>query len=91
MPFFNVPCRELMELRKLPRRLRLLRLTVHRHMIGLLLGFLLMAIGSYMSTHHETLAPHVWHWLWDCISYGLHGFGAIPIYGHTEALWEVFS
>lgn len=91
MPFFQVPRSELLELRRLPRWCRAFRVTVHRHILGLVLGMLMMAVGSYMATHHETLAPHVWHWCWDCLAYGLHGFGAIPIYGHAESLWEVFS
>jgi len=39
-------------------------------------GIVLMLVGSTMATHPVVFIPHV---IWDAMSYGLHGYGALPL------------
>jgi hypothetical protein len=47
-----------------------------RRRVKVLLGLTLMLTGSTMALHPVSFIPHI---LWDMFSYGLHGYGAVPI------------
>jgi hypothetical protein len=63
------------------------------HVLGALTGMLVMALGSSIALNGHTIvhALGIWHLPVDMVAYGLHGFGAIPIYRHGEHLWNIFT
>jgi len=68
------------ELRRLPRLQRLSHVKVHRHAIGLTLGFGVMFLGSSMALTHQTVIHGA---IWDMIAYFIHGFGSLPVLHHA--------
>jgi hypothetical protein len=69
------------------------RLGAWVHVLGIAGGFGLMALGSTLAVNaHELLSVvPIPHTLLDMVAYGLHGFGAIPVYKHGEHLWDLFT
>lgn len=63
------------------------------HILGVITGTLVMALGSSLALNaaHITHTLYIPHLPVDMLAYGLHGFGAIPIYRHGEHLWNIFT
>ena len=49
----------------------------HRHVAY---GMILIVIGSTMATSAPHFEIHLFHALWDGVSYSIHGFGCAPIF-----------
>lgn len=62
-----------------------------KHWLSLLLGFLIMLIGSTLATAHFHLLGWIPVNIVDGFAYFLHGAGAIPFIRFIEPLWELFS
>lgn len=72
----------------LPRLRRLFHIKTRKHVFGIGIGVGICCLGSTMalSGAHQTYLPH---FLWDCLSYMIHGIGSVPILHHFEPLWAV--
>jgi hypothetical protein len=86
-----IPAFELAELRKLNL---LRRLTTHhgvRHTTGVLLGTVIVTVGSMIAHQADYLHATVGGpgFAWDAFGYSVHGFGLVPILKHLEAFWDI--
>lgn len=73
------------------RRLGLFRRLLHHksrgHVLGCILGFLIMVLGCFTAKFTFWM-PHL---LWDVIGYTIHAIGAIPIIKHFDPLWAIVT
>lgn len=76
------------EIRKLPLLGRLFHRDSRKHVTMVATGVGICLTGSFMATcgHSQVVLPH---FIWDAISYSIHGVGLIPICHHAEYAWHI--